>query len=326
MSGNLEANFTGMEKRYTSQELIMGFARFSNSDVLSTNEVTKHWLWHSLTICQHFVYNEQALTRDRIRKILLLEVVSPTFQSQEKISYEWLRINQEKHPEIRDLVEALVIFLEKTSVEGFKAGKSKRDYVNFGKNTLYVAGAAAVSCVFLPNILLVGGVFIALNVAGVVVSGIIRKKKTAQLEGSVKRKIIEIDKLNPNEKSEQIFTQIKAVNAAPFMKNAEVREAYNQLVVSSERFAKLYQKHGSDLNAFFTVESIWKNTMPSLLSKDVNDPEAVPYVLSVMSKMEYMVRSYIQDLMSLELNGLKVEEAFWSAKVAAEQEVVNINK
>ena len=321
MSTSFQENPVFSEKKYSSEELMKGFARFSNSNIFSSDDFTKNWLWHSLMLCQHFVYTEKSLSKEKIRKILNLEIPESNYLSQEKTSFIWLQDKRKTHPEMSTLVESLLTFLEKTSTDPTFSQKVRRDYKGFGMNTMFVAASAGVSCLFLPNIFMVGGVFVACVVVGSLVKKLINKQRSKGMVSTVEKKIVELDNMDNTDQVLYVRNLINSVSSAPFSVDAKVKEYYDHMVLLSQRFVKLYQKHPSNLESFMNLENIWKNTMPSLAKHDFNDEQSKLYAISVLGKMEYLLRNYVADLMALEVNDLRVEDAFWSAKVASEQEL-----
>lgn len=329
MSKDLAENLasTNSEKKYTSQELIRGFASFpSPSDEKDTSEFTKHWLWHSLMLCQHYIYKERTLSKNRIREILTLQVDSNEYQAQERKSYNWLRDEQAKHPEIKDLVEALLRFLETNNENRTSKNrpKSAKDYMGFGVNTLYVMASAGVASLFLPSVIVAGVVFIGAIGTGLVVKNYLNRSKKNKFNNSVKKKIIEIDNMSTNEQGKQIVDLIAANNYQPFLLHADLKSNYEKLVTVTRRFAALYQKHSSNWEAALTVESVWKNSMPALLGYDFEDPDVRNHINSTMEKMLFLVNRYVQDMMRIELNELKVEDEFWKTKVSSEMSSDNV--
>lgn len=327
MAKDFSENFNSVEKEkeYTSQELIRGFARFPSigaGENAKENEFTKHWLWHSLMLCQHYIHTERVLSKTRIRQILNLQVSSDNYEKQERGSYNWLKEAHQNHPEIKDLIEALLRFLETNAGEHNSKGsfknKSLKDYMNFGGKTLYVMASAGVSALFLPNILVVGGIFLVLSATGLFVSNMRTKMKKSNFNKSVKKKIIEIDNMSPQTQSQEILSLISDQNYTSLQSYPELKVVFDKLVLATRRFAALHQKHDSKMEDFLNVKSIWANTMPSLARADLSSQEVREYTLSVMDKMLFMLDRNVNDLIRIELNILKIEDAYWDAKVSGE--------
>lgn len=308
------------EKKYTSQEIIKGFSCFpdfiSNGSKTGIDNFTKHWLWNSLILCQHYIYTVKNLSISEIRQILTLELSENGLKDQEREAYVWLKEAINTRPEVNELIESLLHFLQNNQqfyLSGNSGSKKKlSDYVGFFSSTFYVMASAALSVLFLPSILNVGLVFSGLLILGFVLKRLFSKKKKENFQKTVKSKIIEIDNIEANDESKNILNLMANANSAKFGRYSELNDLFNKLKNATKRFTALHQKNPSNWEMYFQIEKIWSTSIPSITEYDFDEAETRVYVKGVLEKILFVVNRDVQSLLKSELNGLKVEHAHWS--------------
>lgn len=338
MSKDFAENFNSSSveksgKKYTSQEIIKGVSCFhdfiSKGEKTGIDNFTKHWLWSSLILCQHYIYSVKLLTIDDIRQILTLQLNPDSLKAQEKEAYFWLLEAMNTRPEVNNLVEALLHFLENNQdvyLRGVQESKkSFSDYVGFFSSTFFVMASAGVSLLLLPSLLNVGLAFIALLAIGFFGSRFFKKKKKESFQKTVKNKIIEIDNIEVGGESKKVLDLMNAINSAKFSQYPELNDLFGKLKNATKRFAALHQKNPSNWEMYFQVERVWKDSIPSIIDYDFEDSQTRAYVKGVLEKILFIVNRDLQDLLKNELNGLKVEHQFWASRVEEKQNEDKIN-